>query len=126
MEQILGPLEQKVMTVLWQLGHGTVREVLDRLESSPKPAYTTVMTIMFRLHEKELLSRSPRGNSFVYQPTMTPDGLIEDASRKAVRDVLERFGELAVVHFLEAAELSGEQVQRLLELIPEDESVDEL
>ena len=125
MEQLLGPLEQKVMAVLWQLGHGTVREVLDRLDSSPKPAYTTVMTIMVRLHEKRLLNRSPRGNSFVYQPTMTPEGLIENASRKAVRNVLDQFGEVAVSHFLEEAELSVQQLQRLRELIQEEESRDE-
>ena len=113
------------MAVLWQIGHGTVREVLDQLDRSPKPAYTTVMTIMVRLHEKGLLNRAPRGNSFDYQPTMTPEGLVENASRKAVRGVLERFGELAVAHFLEEAELSVEQVQRLQELIQEEENGDE-
>lgn len=116
MEQLLGPLEQKVMGALWQLGRGTVRQVLDGLEGSPKPAYTTVMTVMVRLHHKGLLSREFRGNAFVYQPAMTPEGLVEDASRKAVRGVLNQFGEMAVAHFLEEAQLTAEQVRRLREL----------
>ena len=121
MEQLLGPLEQKVMTVLWHLGRGTVRDVLEHLPSAPKPAYTTVMTIMVRLEKKGILERSPRGNSYIYEPTLSPDGLVEESSRKAVQDVLQRFGDLAVAHFLQEAQLSAEQLQQLQQLAEGEE-----
>ena len=125
MEQILGPLELKIMTVLWHLDRGTVRDVLERLSDSPKPAYTTVMTVMVRLHDKGLLDRSRHGNSFVYVPTLSQQGLVEDASRKAVHRVLERFGDLAVAHFLEEAKLSTEHIVQLGELAESDEKQNE-
>lgn len=121
MEQLLGPLEQKVMAVLWQLGSGTVRDVLDKLSTTKRPAYTTLMTIMVRLHEKGLLRRTLKGNTYVYEPVFSQKGFVEQASRRAVRDVLERFGDLAVVHFLEETHLSPEQVRQLQELAADEE-----
>ena len=121
MEQLLGPLERKVMTVLWQLGRGTVREVLEHLPGPARPAYTTVMTVMVRLRDKGHLERSPRGNSYIYEPALSEQGLLEGASRKAVREILEQFGDLAVAHFLEEAQLSAEHIQNLIELAEGEE-----
>ena len=48
--------ELRILKVVWQLGSGTVRQILDALpadEGSP-PAYTTVMTMMKQLAEKGL------------------------------------------------------------------------
>ena len=109
------------MTVLWQLGQGTVRDVLENLPGSPKLAYTTVMTVMVRLLVKGLLRRRPRRNSYVYEPTLSQKGLVEESSRKAVRGVLERFGDLAVAHFLQEADLSEEQIRGLRELAEGEE-----
>lgn len=125
MKQLLGPLEQKVMTILWQLGRGTVREVLESLPGSPKPAYTTVMTVMVRLRDKGLLRRGPRRNSYVYEPTLSQEGLVEESSRRAVRGVLEQFGDLAVAHFLQEADLSEEQIRQLRELAEGNEGRDD-
>lgn len=121
MENLLGPLEQKVMNVLWRLGRGTVRDVLNHLPPGDKrPAYTTLMTIMVRLHEKGVLRRTLRGNAYVYEPTLSKEGFLEEASRKAVRDVLDRFGDLAVALFVEEARLSPEKLRQLRDLASEE------
>jgi len=122
MEQLLGPLEQRVMEALWKVGRGTVRDVLEKLPRSQRPAYTTLMTIMVRLHEKGLLRRTPKGNAFVYEPTLSEEDFIAEKSRKAVRDVLQRFGDLAFAHFLEESGLSPEQVQHLKKLSEDGEA----
>ncbi|HEX6062217.1 MAG TPA: BlaI/MecI/CopY family transcriptional regulator, partial [Candidatus Limnocylindria bacterium] len=53
----LGPLETAVMDRLWKRRQATVRDVVDDLAKSRSLAYTTVMTIMTRLHAKGLLVR---------------------------------------------------------------------
>ena len=123
MEQVLGPLEQKVMAALWALGRGSVRDVLEQFPAEGRPAYTTLMTVMGRLHEKGLLRRELRGKAHVYEPALSRRALVQQASRKAVRDVLERFGDAAVAHFIEEARLSPEQLRQLQEL--SDEGSDE-
>ena len=72
-----------------------------------------------------LTPRSPRGNSFVYGPTLSQQGLMENASRKAVHEVLEQFGDLAVAHFLEEARLNAEQIEQLGEVAKDEEGQDD-
>ena len=67
----LGRLEAEVMAVLWRSdGPLLVRQVAAALNSDrAEPlAYTTVMTVMSRLADKGLLSRSRSGRRFVYTP----------------------------------------------------------
>ena len=51
MPEVLGPLERRIMAHMWQSGPSTVAEARDALNkaSSPRLAYTTVMTILVRL-----------------------------------------------------------------------------
>jgi predicted transcriptional regulator len=60
----LGPLEARVMTVLWTCGECTVRQVQKKL--LPKAAYTTVLTTMVRLYQKGLMKRRRHRYAFIY------------------------------------------------------------
>ena len=61
-----GALEKDILAVLWGRGHSTVREVLDHLAG--EHAYTTVMTVLDRLHKKGVLSRQKDGQAWRYHP----------------------------------------------------------
>ncbi len=88
------------MAVLWSAGEPlTVRTVLERLNDGRRPplAYTTVMTVMSRLADKEMLQRRSVGRRYVYEP------MAKDAAGLAVREVLRDFGEVAVARFVDEA-----------------------
>jgi predicted transcriptional regulator len=104
-EKFLGPLEAAVMERLWKRGRATVREVVEDLGRSRALAYTTVMTIMTRLHAKGLLARDRDGKTYVYRPAFTREQHRERLSRDLVRGLVDEFGEVALAHF--AAELDG-------------------
>ena len=56
-----GELEAQVMNALWEnSGPLTVREVLEVLPS-PRPAYTTVSTVLERLRGKKMVNRTGSG-----------------------------------------------------------------
>lgn len=64
-EQIrLGALEARVMNVLWDEGPGTVREIIDHIETTP--AYTTIATVLANLDKKGLvtITRSRRSTTY--------------------------------------------------------------
>ena len=63
---ILGPLELKLMQILWSRGESNVREVVCQLDRAL--AYTTVMTTLDRLYKKGLLDRRMPDRAFVYSP----------------------------------------------------------
>lgn len=75
-----GELEAAVLAVLQDAGSLSATEVLDRLGGGL--AYTTVVTILTRLHDKGLLSRHKDGRSYRYAPADDPAGL---AARRLAR-----------------------------------------
>lgn len=64
----LGDLERAVMDVLWARGEPvTVRTVHDDL-ADRNLAYTTVMTVLARLAEKDVVRRTRYGRAWWYAP----------------------------------------------------------
>ena len=67
--QDLGPLEMEVVGHLEDHQPLSVAEIQRRLKSAGRDlAYTTVMTVLTRLHNKGILSRKKEGRQFLYQP----------------------------------------------------------
>lgn len=113
----MGPLERAVMDVLWQAGDPmTVRQVLEALNSDRQPplAYTTVMTVMTRLAERQVLQRTQAGRGFRYQPAAASPAEI------AVAEVLHDFGDAALVSFVDRVTGNQELRDRLRRLVEEE------
>ena len=70
---MLTPLELDIMKAIWRRPQATVRYVQSEIRPARKLAYTTVMTIMNRMYQKGLLTRSLRGRAHLYQPTVGYD-----------------------------------------------------
>jgi predicted transcriptional regulator len=83
----LGPLEQRMLEVLWHRGNATVREVVDH--GCQDLAYTTVMTTLDRLYKKNLLTREAEGRAFRYVPRLTREELQREAAGEAFRQLLD-------------------------------------
>ena len=112
----LGPLERDVMRVLWAAAEPlTVRAVLEHLNHVRQPplAYTTVMTVMARLAEKEILRRHRVGRAYVYEPAVPDEAAI------AVRELVRDYGETAVAHFVDEARADPKIRRRLERLLRE-------
>ena len=115
--KVLGPLEADVMEILWAADEPmTVRQLLERINKRRKPqlAYTTVMTIMSRLVEKEILSRTKQGRGYVYEAAAS------DPAAIAVRSVMRDFGDAAWAHFVYEARTDPEALRRLQRLLDEE------
>lgn len=86
--KVLGPLETRIMQIVWREKSTTVKQVHRKLQDSPERAdiaYTTVMTTMTRLAEKGILDRKRDGLAYVYTPAVTKD----DFETAMVRRVLD-------------------------------------
>jgi predicted transcriptional regulator len=109
-----GPLESQVMDAVWRAGRPlAVREVVEDLNGprSEPLAYTTVMTVMSRLADKEVLSRRKAGRAYVYEANAP------DAAGIAVKDVLRAYGDVAVAHFVDEARADPSLLRRLRRLL---------
>ncbi|GAA3513253.1 putative transcriptional regulator [Streptosporangium album] len=96
----LGDLESAIMNRLWAYHRpASVRDVLEDLRREREIAYTTVMTVMDKLHTKGLLRRKAVGRAYVYETVATKEAYTADL----MRDTLASSGNQAatLVHFLE-------------------------
>jgi predicted transcriptional regulator len=95
-------LERLVMEQLWAQGDGTVRSVREALNADagqPERAYTTVLTILQRLDAKGLVRRRRTGKTDVYRPALARDEYLGARADAEVSELLEQYGELALVQF---------------------------
>jgi len=82
----LGPLETKVLDVLWRNGRAvTVRHVLPAF---PELAYTTLMTTLDRLYRKGVLIRRRSGRAFVYEPRCSRAQMLNELASNQFADLL--------------------------------------
>lgn len=89
------------MRELWRCGPSSVGTVLGALNAArDRPlAYTTVMTVLARLHQKGWATRSPDGRGYSYAAAVDEAELVDRSSRQAVDAVLSRYGVSALRHF---------------------------
>ena len=90
----LGELESAVMDHIWECdGFVTVPEVYRSVGKKRRLAYTTVMTVMSRLHDKDLLHRDEDRRPYSYWPAMSR----EDFSAGLMLGILANLDERGAV-----------------------------
>ena len=108
-------LEQQVLDILWRGGSWSVRDVLAEVDDDL--AYTTIATVLDRLHGKREVKRAKEGGSWQYRAARSR----EAAAAAAVSRVLQRVEgapEPLLVAFLDQVEQADPKaLDRLAELI---------
>ncbi len=78
--------EVEILSVLWDKGPVTVREVHTELAKAREIGYTTVLKLMQIMTGKGLLLRDESQRSHVYRPKQKPEAM----QRRIVRDVIAK------------------------------------
>ena len=123
-EDVLGPLAAAIVREVSLRAEASVADVVQalRLSQQREHAYTTIMTVMGRLHEKGILVRERRGRQYIYRPTAPEAELIDRLSGLAVDRLVDRYGTAALRHFaVKLADLDPETRRRLAALAAEPE-----
>lgn len=105
-QSMLGTLEYPIMRALWSQFPLRVGDVLERLNADrpddERLAYTTVMTVLSRLHDKGIVDREKQGRSYRYRPRFTEDELVRELSRGEVQRLVDQYGQVALAQFATA------------------------
>jgi predicted transcriptional regulator len=117
----LTDLELEVMHVVWELERGTVRQVHEVLGERRKIAYTTVMTMMNILEEKEYLKRSKQGRAYVYEPVRPKEEVLSSMVDDFVSRVFEGSAKPLVLGLLKDRKLSKRELEEIGRMIDETE-----
>lgn len=114
---LMGSLELAVLRALWTGAPATVRTVLGRVNDGRDGdlAYTSVMTVLDRLHDKELVTREQSGRAYEYTPVHDDeDGLVDHLGRQQVAELVEQLGDVALVHFAATLDVLDDRTREQL------------
>ena len=109
--------EMRILQTLWDLGQGTVEDVINQHSPATRPNYKTTQTILRIMEQKGLVRHESRGRVFVFQPCVTR----EKIGRLSVQNLLhQNFGgsttEL-MVNLLETTRVDEKELRELESLI---------
>ncbi|MFE2185049.1 BlaI/MecI/CopY family transcriptional regulator [Streptomyces sp. NPDC059455] len=109
-----GDLEAAIMDTVWAADKPLrVREVLERLDREPEPAYNTVHTVTEVLHRKGWLSKEKDGRAFRYGATASREQYVAGLMGEVLAVADDRAA--AVVSLVESMEPDeAAELRRLL------------
>ena len=112
--------ELQVMNILWDMGKGTVSEILEKFPE-PQPAYNTVLTFLRILKEKQYVASEAVGKQHRFYPLVQH---AEYSSRflQNVKNNLFRGSATDLVNFFVKEEnLSATEIEELIALLRKNE-----
>ncbi len=120
-----GPTDRElaILSVLWERGPSTVREVHEALhqEDQDETGYTTTLKLMQIMVEKGLLVREDGARRHIYRPALSE----ERTQKQLVQDLLDRVfagsAEKLVLRALSARKVSPNELKRIRKMIEEME-----
>lgn len=121
----LGPLESKVMDVIWSLGGWvSVNDVLPAIPEShgKRLAYTTVKTVLDNLSEKKVLKKRPAGKQNVFRAAQSREALQQSTIDAVVGPLLRTQRNPLLAHLAGELAADDETYAELERLIAEKRS----
>ena len=114
-------LELQVLSVLWDRGPSSVRDVLDAMPDGKERAYTTVLTVLQSLEKKKLVRHKQRGRQYIYRAAANRDGVMAPRIRRLMRHVFGGDPAAVLQHILDGTEVSADDLAAMRELLAEHE-----
>jgi predicted transcriptional regulator len=114
--QELTRAELEIMQILWQNGRALVHDILDRMPT-PKPAYSTVSTIVRILEKKGFVGHTAYGKTHEYYPLVGR----EEYTERYMTGVLGNFFDSSLVQmvsfFAQRENVSTEEFDQIIGML---------
>ncbi|WP_369900175.1 BlaI/MecI/CopY family transcriptional regulator [Bacillus manliponensis] len=101
LNHFFGPLEAKVMEVVWNTEGITIKDVQQKLADESPVNFNTVMTVMNRLVEKGHLQKQTVKRTGIYSAVQTKEQFLSNQTKKMTQELMGEFGDFVVSHMLD-------------------------
>lgn len=113
----LTPVEFELMTILWEIGQGTVRDVMALLPEGRKLAYTSVSTILRILQQKKIVTAEKAGRNHVYLPVISKEDFATHSVKKIVNQVFSGNSLELVTYLMDKNNLTLTEISEMQALL---------
>lgn len=115
--KFLTEVELEFMSKLWDLGKATVRDVQDALAPARKLAYTSAATILRILEQKDFVTSTKQGKTFIYQATLSKDAYQSRSLKNLSEKLFDNAPATLVARLVDDDDLSQEALDEIRALI---------
>lgn len=115
--EFLTEVELEFMSELWELGEGSVRDVLERLAPERNLAYTSGATILRILEKKGFVKSTKQGKTFIYEPILTKDAYQSKSLKNLSEKLFDDTPASLVARLVDDFELSDDDFEELRALL---------
>ena len=110
-------LELQVLSVLWEIGPATVRQLRQAMPDGKKRAYTTVLSVLQVMEKKRLVTHDRQGMTHVYRPTGRQRQVLGPLLRELTNSVFGGSPARVLQLLLARAQLDDEELAEIRRLI---------
>jgi BlaI family transcriptional regulator, penicillinase repressor len=108
--------EEQIMNLLWRLEKAFIRDLLNE-SPDPKPAPTTVITLLRRMIDKGFVSYRQCGNSREYYPLVSKTDYFSDHISGLIKDFFNNSSAQFASFFANETNLTSEELEELKEIV---------
>jgi predicted transcriptional regulator len=113
----LTPVELELMGILWNIGQGTVHDIMAHLPEGRSLAYTSVSTILRILQQKNILTAKKMGRQHIYLPTFSKKTFATHAVKKIVAQIFSGNSVELVAYLIDKKDLSLNEIAAMQKLL---------
>ncbi len=114
----LSNLEQEVMSVVWEQENCSVRDVLEIINQTRQLAYTTIATVLQRLHDKGLVKKIEDQGTIMYSARVSKERYSRNIAQSFMQKLVTSFGDIAIASFAQSVDSLPEAKRKyFLELL---------
>lgn len=105
--------EEEIMNLFWDNGPMFVRDILELYEE-PKPALTTISTMVRILESKDFVGHKAYGNTYQYFPLVSREDYMKNSLFGVISDYFENSYLKAVSALVKEEKISIEELKDLI------------
>lgn len=118
LNRFFGPLEAKIMDILWSSDGMSIKEVQTILTQDNPISVNAVMTVMNRLldkgHLKKVLAGKGRTQAAVFSTVQSREQFLSEQTKVVSQGLIQDFGSLVVNHMIDALDdVDSETIAKL-------------
>jgi len=108
--------EEQIMKLLWRLERAFIRDLLNEFPD-PKPASTTVLTLLKRMIDKGFVSYKLFGNSREYSPLIKKTDYFSDHLNGLIKDFFNNSTAQFASFFTNDTNMNQDELKELRDLV---------
>jgi predicted transcriptional regulator len=108
--------EEQIMKLLWKLDKAFIRDIISEFPE-PKPAQTTVITLLKRMIDKNFVSYKQYGNSREYYPLIKKTDYFSDHFNGLIKDFFNNSTAQFASFFANETDMNKEELEELRNLV---------